>query len=168
MGGEPLAQRRGRLEFGTLTTHQYNSHYAGAHSGNPDDQALDSTAVVLDGNVTSAEVTAEPIPAGNVHMTGGGSTGFTQAQATDLADALKYGSLPLDFQLLNESTVSAQLGHSSLVAGLTSGSSGCRWWRSTCSLTTGPRGGWRSPACCWRRRWPTCWWSCSAGTSTSR
>jgi protein-export membrane protein SecD len=107
--------------FGTLTASQYDSYYAGAHSGNADDQALDSTAVVLDGNVTSAEMTAEPIPAGNVQITGGGSAGFTQAQATDLADALKYGSLPLDFQLLNESTVSAQLGHSSLVAGLTSG-----------------------------------------------
>jgi preprotein translocase subunit SecD len=108
-------------KFGALTARQYNSYYPGAHSGNADDQALDSTAVVLDGNVTSAEVTAEPIPAGNVQITGGGSTGFTQAQATDLADALKYGSLPLDFNLLNESTVSAQLGHGSLVAGLTSG-----------------------------------------------
>jgi preprotein translocase subunit SecD len=108
-------------KFEALTTSQYNAYYAGSHSGNADDQALDSTAVVLDGNVTSAEVTAEPIPGGNVQITGGGSTGFTQAQATDLADALKYGSLPLDFQLLNESTVSAQLGHGSLVAGLTSG-----------------------------------------------
>jgi preprotein translocase subunit SecD len=108
-------------KFGALTARQYNSYYPGAHSGNADDQALDSTAVVLDGNVTSAEATAEPIPAGNVQITGGGSTGFTQAQATDLADALKYGSLPLDFNLLNESTVSAQLGHGSLVAGLTSG-----------------------------------------------
>jgi preprotein translocase subunit SecD len=107
--------------FGTLTTGQYNSYYAGSRSGDADDQALDSTAVVLDGNVTSAEVTAEPITAGNVQITGGGSGGFTQAQATGLADALKYGSLPLDFQLLNESTVSAQLGHSSLVAGLAAG-----------------------------------------------
>jgi preprotein translocase subunit SecD len=107
--------------FGTLTTSQYNSYYAGYQSGNTDDQALDSTAVVLDGNVTSAEVTAEPITAGNVQITGGGSTGFTQAQATDLADALKYGSLPLNFQPQTENTVSAQLGHSSLVAGLTAG-----------------------------------------------
>jgi preprotein translocase subunit SecD len=107
--------------FATLTTHQYDSYSAGSRSGNTDDQALDSTAVVLDGNVTSAEVTAEPIPAGNVQITGGGSTGFTQAQAAGLADALKYGSLPLDFQLLNETTVSALLGHSSLVAGLVSG-----------------------------------------------
>ena len=107
--------------FGTLTSNQYNSYYAGSHSGNPNDQALDSTAVVLDGNVTSAEVTAEPITAGNVEITGGGSTGFTQDQATALADALKYGSLPLNFQLQTENTVSPQLGHSSLVGGLAAG-----------------------------------------------
>jgi preprotein translocase subunit SecD len=107
-------------KFATLTTNQYNSYYAGSRS-NQDDQALDSTAVVLDGNVTSAEVTAQPITAGNVRITGGGNTGFTQAQATGLADALKYGSLPLDFQPLTEKTVSAQLGHSSLVGGLLAG-----------------------------------------------
>jgi preprotein translocase subunit SecD len=107
--------------FGTLTTSQYNSYYAGYQRGDADDSALDSTAVVLDGNVTSAEVTTEPITAGNVQITGGGSNGFTQAQATDLADALKYGSLPLDFQLLNENTVSAQVGHASLEAGLAAG-----------------------------------------------
>jgi preprotein translocase subunit SecD len=90
-------------------------------SGSQDDQALDSTAVVLDGNVTSAEVTTVPITAGNVQIEGGGSTGFTQAQATALADALKYGSLPLDFQPLTEGTVSAQLGHSSLVGGMLAG-----------------------------------------------
>jgi preprotein translocase subunit SecD len=111
-------------QFAALTTGQYDSYYAGSHSGNPDDQALDSTAVVLDGNVTSAEVTAEPITAGNVQITGGGSTGFTQAQATSLADTLKYGSLPLDFQPLAENTVSAQVGHTSLVAGLFAGAIG--------------------------------------------
>jgi preprotein translocase subunit SecD len=108
-------------KFATLTTSQYDSYYAGSQGGSADDQALDSTAVVLDGNVTSAEVTAEPITAGNVLITGGGSSGFTQAQATGLADALKYGSLPLNFQPMTETTVSAQLGHSSLVAGLVSG-----------------------------------------------
>jgi len=107
--------------FGALTTSQYKAHYAGYQSGSQDDRALDSTAVVLDGNVTSAEVTAEPITAGNVQITGGGSAGFTQAQATALADALKYGSLPLDFQLLDENSVSAEVGHASLAAGLTAG-----------------------------------------------
>ena len=108
-------------KFGTLTTSQYNTYYAGSQSGNANDQALDSTAVVLDGNVTSAEVTAEPITAGNVQITGGGSTGFTKAEANALADALKYGSLPLNFQLLNENSVSAQVGHASLEAGLAAG-----------------------------------------------
>jgi len=108
-------------KFGTLTTHQYNAYYAGVRGGNLDDQALDSTAVVLNGNVASAEVTAEPIVAGNVQITGGGSTGFTQAQATDLADVLTYGSLPLDFQPQAENSVSASVGHTSLVAGLVAG-----------------------------------------------
>jgi preprotein translocase subunit SecD len=111
-------------QFATLTTGQYDSYYAGAHGGNPDDQALDSTAVVLDGNVTSAETTAEPITAGNVQITGGGSAGFTQAQATSLADTLKYGSLPLDFRPLAENTVSAEVGHASLDAGLFAGAIG--------------------------------------------
>ncbi len=108
-------------KFATLTTSQYNWYYAGSLSGDQDDQALDSTAVILDGNVTSTEMTAQPITAGNVQITGGGSTGFTQVQATDLADTLKYGSLPLDFQLLTEDTISAQLGHSSLDGGLIAG-----------------------------------------------
>ena len=107
--------------FATLTTNQYNSYNAGARGGSVNDQALDSTAVVLDGNVASVESTAEPIPAGNVTITGGGSTGFSQAQAGTLADTLKYGSLPLNFQLQTENTISPELGHASLVAGLTSG-----------------------------------------------
>ena len=111
-------------KFGALTTSQYDSYHAGAQGGSPDDQALDSTAVVLDGNVTSAEVTAVPITAGHVQIAGGGRTGFTQAQATALADTLKYGSLPLDFRPLTESTVSAQLGHSSLVGGMLAGTIG--------------------------------------------
>jgi preprotein translocase subunit SecD len=111
-------------KFATLTTGQYNSFYAGSRGGNADDQALDSTAVVLDGSVTSAEGTAQPITAGNVQITGGGSTGFTQAQATGLADALKYGSLPLDFKPLTENTISARVGHSSLDAGLIAGTLG--------------------------------------------
>ena len=107
-------------KFGTLTANQYNSYYAGYQSGNQDDLALDSTAVVLDGNVLSAEVTTQPIPAGNVEITGGGN-GFTQAQATDLSNVLKYGSLPLDFRQQTVEGISAQLGHASLEAGLIAG-----------------------------------------------
>jgi preprotein translocase subunit SecD len=107
--------------FGTLTTNQYNSYYAGAQAGNPNDQYLDQTALVLDGNVQTAPETSSPITAGNVQITGPAPDGFTQDQANQLADILKFGSLPLSFTPLTASSVSAQLGHSSLTAGLTAG-----------------------------------------------
>jgi preprotein translocase subunit SecD len=104
--------------FGALTTIQANSYYPGVQS-NLNYAALDSTAVVLDGNVQSApETQALPITAGQVQITGGGNTGFTQAQATQLANVLKYGSLPLDFTQQYHTSISPQLGHSSLTAGL--------------------------------------------------
>ena len=107
--------------FGTLTTNQYNSYYANAQAGNLNDQYLDQTALVLDGSVQTAPETSQPITAGNVQITGPAPNGFTQAEANQLADILKFGSLPLSFTPLTVSSVSAQLGHNSLVAGLTAG-----------------------------------------------
>jgi preprotein translocase subunit SecD len=107
--------------FGTLTTNQYNSYYANAQAGNLNDQYLDQTALVLDGSVQTAPETSSPITAGNVQITGPAPNGFTQAEANQLADILKFGSLPVSFTPLTVSSVSAQLGHNSLVAGLTAG-----------------------------------------------
>jgi preprotein translocase subunit SecD len=107
-------------KYGTLTTNQYNSYYSGMQSGNLDDQALDSTAIVLDGNTISAPVAQSALTTGNFEINGG-STPFTQDQATYLTNVLKYGSLPLDFQRLTVNTISAQLGHASLDAGLIAG-----------------------------------------------
>jgi preprotein translocase subunit SecD len=56
-----------------------------------------------------------------VSINGGGTTGFTQDQANQLAGILQYGTLPVPFQILDQSFVSATLGHSSLTAGLTAG-----------------------------------------------
>jgi len=107
--------------FGTLTTNQYNSYYAGYQSGNLDDEYLDQTAMVLDGDVQSSPVTTTPITAGNVQIQGPSPNGFSQAEATQLANILKYGSLPLSFSTLTVSSTSAQLGRSSLDAGLIAG-----------------------------------------------
>jgi preprotein translocase subunit SecD len=107
--------------FGTLTTNQYNSYYASAQSGNLNDQYLDQTALVLDGDVQTAPETSSPITAGNVQITGPAPNGFTQDQANQLADILKFGSLPLSFTPLTVNSVSAQLGHNSLEAGLAAG-----------------------------------------------
>ena len=106
--------------YGTLTTNQYNSYYSGMQSGNLDDQALDSTAIVLDGNIVEAPVAQSALTTGNFEINGG-SNPFTQAEATYLTNVLKYGSLPLDFEQQTVQSISAQLGHDSLEAGLIAG-----------------------------------------------
>jgi preprotein translocase subunit SecD len=78
------------------------------------------TAVVLDGLVKSAEYIAEPIPGGNTQISGN----FTHRTATDLANSLKYGALPLAFAPQTAYTVSASLGSSELKAGLLAGAIG--------------------------------------------
>jgi preprotein translocase subunit SecD len=104
--------------FGDLTTYQYNNYFAGS-STNQNDLVLLSTAFVLDGNVQSAPaLQSGPITAGQVQITGPQPNGFSQADATNLANILKYGSLPLTFQQQTVNFVSAQLGHDSLTAGL--------------------------------------------------
>ncbi len=106
--------------FGTLTTNQYNKYFAGYQSGNLDDQTLDSTAVVLDGNIVEAPATQAALTSGTFEINGG-SAGFTRQQAVDLQNVLKYGSLPLDFKQLSVQAISAQLGRDSLNAGLLAG-----------------------------------------------
>jgi preprotein translocase subunit SecD len=106
--------------FGKLTETQYNSYYVNA-STSEDDAVLSSTAVVLDGNVQSAPQTTSPIPNGQVQITGPQPAGFTQDEANQLANILKYGALPLSFKQQSVTSISAELGHASLVAGMTAG-----------------------------------------------
>jgi protein-export membrane protein SecD len=106
--------------FGQLTENQYNSYFSGAQAGNQDDAVLDSSAVVLDGDVQSVVRTTVPIPTGQVEITGGAG-GFTEQQATQLANVLKFGSLPLSFTRQSVSSISATTARDSLHAGLTAG-----------------------------------------------
>jgi preprotein translocase subunit SecD len=103
----------GATAFANLTSEQSNKYFAAA-STNQDDYWLDTIAVVLDGNVVTAPETNGAIPGGTAQITGN----FTQAQATQLQNVLKYGSLPLNFTILSENTVSATLGRAQLDAGL--------------------------------------------------
>jgi len=105
--------------FGKLTATQA-SKYQPSASTNPDDQVLDQTAIVLDGNVVSAPATTEAIPAGQVQITGLGS----QTAADTLAQQLKYGALPLAFKVVNVENVSPSLGRSQLDTGLIAGGIG--------------------------------------------
>jgi len=100
--------------LGTLTTTMFNQYY---RSSDPNKQVLNLLGVVLDGDLQGSppQVTSPISTQGQIT---GGTAGFSQAQATQLADVLKYGSLPLSFKNLNTSSVSATLGSDQLSAGL--------------------------------------------------
>ncbi|OBA91794.1 protein-export membrane protein SecD [Mycobacteriaceae bacterium 1482268.1] len=78
------------------------------------------TAFTLDSQVVSAPQIEEAIPGGNTQITGQ----FTAQKAKELANQLKYGSLPLSFESSEAETVSATLGLTSLRAGLIAGAIG--------------------------------------------
>ncbi|WP_088282538.1 protein translocase subunit SecD [Kineosporia sp. A_224] len=73
--------------------------------------------IVLDGLVVSAPSTNEPITTGNARITGN----FTLETAQTLADQLKYGALPLSFEVTTKAAISATLGSDSLRGGLLAG-----------------------------------------------
>jgi preprotein translocase subunit SecD len=78
------------------------------------------TAFTLDSQVVSAPEIQEAIPGGRTQITGQ----FTDESARELANVLKYGSLPLSFESSEAETVSATLGLASLKAGLIAGAVG--------------------------------------------
>jgi preprotein translocase subunit SecD len=81
---------------------------------------LNQVAIVLDGLVVSAPRINEPIPSGNAQITGS----FSQVEAQDLANVLKYGALPLAFDRGEVQQVSPTLGADQLNAGLLAGALG--------------------------------------------
>ncbi len=90
--------------------------YTAAHIGT-------QTAFTLDSQVVSAPQIQEAIPGGRTQISGGDPP-FTASSARQLANVLKYGSLPLSFESSEAQTVSATLGLTSLRAGLIAGAIG--------------------------------------------
>ena len=74
-------------------------------------------AIVLDSKVVTYPRLTTAISGGRAEISGS----FTQQSATDLANVLKYGSLPLAFDLSEVSNVSATLGGEQLQAGIIAG-----------------------------------------------
>jgi preprotein translocase subunit SecD len=109
----------GSAAFAKLTAQQATDYWPNAAT-NADDAELDRVAIVLDGNVVTAPETKGSIPGGIFTISGG----FTQATATQLQNVLKYGSLPLNFKILNVNSVSAVLGRAYLDGGLIAGAIG--------------------------------------------
>jgi preprotein translocase subunit SecD len=97
----------GTTAFGNETSQMYSAY---GRSGSP----LDDLAVVLDGKVISFPHINGAIPGGQAVITGN----FDQGSATSLANVLSYGALPLSFHQQSLESVSPQLGHDQLNAGL--------------------------------------------------
>jgi len=77
-------------------------------------------AIVLDGLVVSAPRIIDAILGGQAQITGN----FTQQEASDLANVLKYGSLPLAFDRGEVQQISPTLGSDQLRAGILAGALG--------------------------------------------
>ncbi|MFE4700053.1 protein translocase subunit SecD [Streptomyces sp. NPDC056738] len=76
-------------------------------------------AIVLDGQVVSDPSVAQSL-SGSAEISGS----FSQTEAEDLANMLKYGALPLSFKESSSTTVTAALGGEQLHAGLIAGAIG--------------------------------------------
>lgn len=74
-------------------------------------------AIVLDGKSISAPSVSSAIPGGQAEISGS----FNQQSATELANVLKYGALPLAFTVDEVNNVSATLGGEQLTAGIIAG-----------------------------------------------
>ena len=74
-------------------------------------------AIVLDGQIISAPTTQGIITGGNPQISGS----FTQETAEILADQLKFGALPIGFEVQSNETISATLGTTQLNSGLIAG-----------------------------------------------
>lgn len=96
---------------GTETFGEISQRLYGAES------PLNQFAFVLDGYVLSAPAMQGVILDGKPSITGD----FTQESAKTLADQLKYGALPLSFEVVSSDTISATLGSQQLAIGLIAG-----------------------------------------------
>ncbi|NJC34478.1 preprotein translocase subunit SecD [Sphingomonas jejuensis] len=74
-------------------------------------------AIILDNEVISAPNINEPILGGSAQISGN----FTVESANQLAIALRSGQLPVELQVIEESTISPELGQDSIERGVVAG-----------------------------------------------
>ncbi len=85
--------------------------------GFPESDPRNRFAIVLDGRIISAPTTQAMITDGKPQISGS----FTQESAKTLADQLKFGALPIGFEVLSQEVISATLGAAQLTSGLIAG-----------------------------------------------
>ena len=97
---------QGSQGFADLTTALYDG-----------EGATDAFGIVLDGLVISAPQVQEPSTGGEASISGN----FSQDEASQLSDQLRFGALPLEFDVASEQQISATLGADQLEMGLIAG-----------------------------------------------
>ena len=83
----------------------------------PLEQPRNQFAITLDGFVITAPTTQAVITNGSAQITGS----FDKDTSKVLADQLKYGSLPIGFEVQSQENISATLGQDQLTSGLLAG-----------------------------------------------
>lgn len=99
----------GKTAFGAITTRLF-----------PLTAPRNQFAVTIDGYIVTAPAIQAVITAGTAQITGG----FTSDSSTALANQLKYGSLPIGFQVQSQENISATMGTQQLQSGLIAGAIG--------------------------------------------
>jgi preprotein translocase subunit SecD len=112
----------GTKAMADLSTNLY-THYYDTSTGQ-ETSVLDQFAITLDGKVVSAPQVTGTIPGGSGEISGSTQNPFTETQATNLANVLKYGHLPLSFTTQNVESISPSVGKAQLNAGLTAAAVG--------------------------------------------
>ncbi|MCM3485595.1 protein translocase subunit SecD [Kocuria rosea] len=117
--GVSLNQFAVNLQFGpeaTDTFRELSERLYGIGSATPGDPRS-QFAILLDGQVVSAPSMNAVISDGQAQITGQ----FTEEQAQFLAEQLKYGALPMSFDIQSEQQISATLGADQLRMGIIAG-----------------------------------------------
>jgi preprotein translocase subunit SecD len=99
----------GTKQFAAVTSRLY-----------PQAEPKNRFAVTLDGYVITAPTTNAVITGGSAQITGS----FDKLSSKALADSLKYGSLPIGFEVQSQENISATLGSEQLASGLLAGAIG--------------------------------------------
>jgi preprotein translocase subunit SecD len=109
---------QGAKQFGAVTTDAYRAYQQNSNS--PQSQV----AIILDGQVVSAPSISRGAITGGTAQIDGPPESFTQTYASDLANVLKYGALPLEFTQSSIDEVSSTLGADQLEGGMIAGGIG--------------------------------------------
>ena len=106
---------QGTAKFKEVTERLYQFYVAGGGQTGSDPKA--QFAIVLDDQVISAPRSLAVITDGRPQITGG----FTEQSAKALSDQLRFGALPISFEIQSEQQISATLGGEQLRMGMLAG-----------------------------------------------